>query len=474
MAIKLPKYQRQVRPTAEAGAVRGDVGSAGAEWGAISQFAQTAGAVVGDYLQKQEAAKESAAKAKYKTDMVAFRQSVSDATDAALRDGMDYTKVESDVVIPMVEQFDQDLRNKGYSDSIMQKLELEWEYDTAKIAAEASGAIQTRLNADLLEQNKQGYYYEMEQGRPEEAQEHLEHIRILGGVKVANETQQLGEYNRDLNSIRQLQTVEEVEAYKIESTRPDHRASLETERANMRNRIINEKQTLYTGTLSGFSSDVKKGVATTQSVDALEAAGANPRTVDNMRKALAIRQGEDNKDALKSGADIVDKYKDVNDKMTMDKAVQEIMKLNLTLTTKSSMIDDLLEAQENMGNKGAVLSQGIGIGVAPGLMMTSQTTSGWKSQLEQDAYGELRTSTNEALALSQGDEDTYNAILEQMVEARREMKKLFKGEISRTEWESKRTEIMSGISSYIPQAINAPQVQPTGKFEGEDPLGLGF
>jgi hypothetical protein len=42
MAIKLPKYQQQVSTSAESGAVRGDVGSAGSEWGAVGQFGKVA------------------------------------------------------------------------------------------------------------------------------------------------------------------------------------------------------------------------------------------------------------------------------------------------------------------------------------------------------------------------------------------------------------------------------------------------
>ena len=46
MAVKLPKYQRQVSVSSEAGGVRGDIGSAGAEFGAMARFAETAGGVV--------------------------------------------------------------------------------------------------------------------------------------------------------------------------------------------------------------------------------------------------------------------------------------------------------------------------------------------------------------------------------------------------------------------------------------------
>lgn len=471
MAIKLQKYERQVGPSSEAGGVTGSMEVAGSGWGAVGQAARAVGQVGGvlrEYGERQQKAQYTSDIANYKGATDGLKTEIELAKNEFLKNpGNKFEDMHEKVVVPMLNDFESSASESGYSADAMEAIQGDWGVERQKIESASIAEIETRRNANYLEGNKQGYYRSKQTGDEEEAAIYLEQIRNLSGDKVANEIVQLGEYNRDINELARLNDIEEINNFKPTSTRPDHVAVIETEKVNLMRRIASEAQTLYVGGLRTFANNASKGEATTQQVNAVAEAGGNPRTIESMNKALLAVSAEDNPKAKKSGLKLVDDYKDGSNSLTLDKGVQKIMDLNLTLTTKSQMVQDMIDASEVLGEKSNSINIGSGIyGTLPGSSLTSKTTSGFKTVAEQDAYRDLNVAVEGALALARN-EDDYAKIVDEFVDARKELKKLSKEGLTSADWDANRSAITGRFGSYSTRQINAPQIKPRGGNEVE-------
>lgn len=218
MAIKLQKYQKQVGPSAQGVNVRGDVGSAGAEWGAVSRFAETAGNIVGkfggDYLEKKRVAKFAADKADYMKNVMELDSEIEEATNAFLSNPDNkFEDIHDKVVVPKLDQFSSLIANRGYGDDGMAFAENNWTVDGEKFLTKSIGDREKRELSNMTAKITDGYYIASNTGNKADMELYESQLRNIAGDKEADRVVALGVYNKNVNSLYSMTDPKDIQEF---------------------------------------------------------------------------------------------------------------------------------------------------------------------------------------------------------------------------------------------------------------------
>jgi Ca2+-binding EF-hand superfamily protein len=194
-------YQSRVSTSARIGAVAGDFGFAKAS----SDVGRVLGGIGQDILQRQAEAKFAGDKANYDQSVILQQQELQGAINEYRQKGWDDNRIREEIVQPKLQEFEDNIAQRGYARLGLDNAKNQWTVDRAKFEAGYENQVMQRELENTLEDNKVGYAMAMDNGDAEMAQTHLDVIKSIAGNDAVNDARfgyNYGRFQTDLESMR--------------------------------------------------------------------------------------------------------------------------------------------------------------------------------------------------------------------------------------------------------------------------------
>jgi hypothetical protein len=211
MPIQLPKYQRQVSPSAQAGGQRGDIGSAGQEWRDIGRLGQQVVGLTDSYFSKKAEAKKQSDVSDYEIRKEALKGDLAQLENDALMGGAHYKDIPEQVLAPRIARFEEELGGMGYSSDVMEGVQRDWGLEREKIRTSAIMGVEKRELADYTERIKRDAFNDINKGEQDVGFKKLDQLASVIGQDAANSMKSLGLYGKATNQMAESRSVGEIE-----------------------------------------------------------------------------------------------------------------------------------------------------------------------------------------------------------------------------------------------------------------------
>jgi hypothetical protein len=160
MAVELKRYEQQVGISGQGVGVEGSVSLAGkaaaAEYLVSADMIATLGDAAGEYIEKKRKIKDAADSADYKTRLLKLNTDLATAKGKAMEEEVPYGEIYQTTYEPMMQQFEHDIYNAGYSRDILVAAQQNWAYDKASIRQKDVTDVERMDLANLTTKVKMG------------------------------------------------------------------------------------------------------------------------------------------------------------------------------------------------------------------------------------------------------------------------------------------------------------------------------
>jgi len=204
MAVELKRYEQQVGISGQGVGVEGSVSLAGkaaaAEYLVSADMIATLGDAAGEYIKKKQRVKDAADSADYKTRLLKFNTDLATAKGKAMEDQVPYGEIYQTTYEPMMQQFEHDIYNAGYSRDILVAAQQNWAYDKASIRQKDVTDVErmdlanlkNKIGNSILDRVAIGYMLRDENGElinpdgDEDINDSVQHLSGLIGAEGAS------------------------------------------------------------------------------------------------------------------------------------------------------------------------------------------------------------------------------------------------------------------------------------------------
>lgn len=155
MGVKLQKYERKVGAQPGFGGTPGSLETAGAPFAAMGRAADAVGKISGgmaDYALMIQKHKNEGDIAGYENDKKAFKANLVNVKREARLSGVKDDQIMDTVVVPAMDGFISDQRERGYSENVQGFIDNDWSYAEESIFTEEQGEI---LQGTIVRSNLQ-------------------------------------------------------------------------------------------------------------------------------------------------------------------------------------------------------------------------------------------------------------------------------------------------------------------------------
>ena len=193
--MQIPLYQQNIAPTTQSPAAMADPNAAAAPFKALAQLGNVASDVAFDYADRRQKLKEKADQSDYNVELKNFETNLINAKSDAMKSGVGYQNMHSEVVAPMMEEFNQSLSGRGYSKKSMANIQEQWAFDSASIAQSEAVDREKMEIADYTYRIQTEADSILASGDFEGADAKYDELSGIVGEKAVGGMKSLGRYN---------------------------------------------------------------------------------------------------------------------------------------------------------------------------------------------------------------------------------------------------------------------------------------
>lgn len=242
---------------------------------------------------------------------------------------------------------------------------------------------------------------------------------------------------------------------------------LEASKKRLEFKSLQDQERDFGITTQTFRKDLAEGNIPVQIIPQMEAAGIKVKDIEKIQAGLNFSSStKDDAKQYKKVSKVVDSYKNKESNTTFADAYNAIYTNDkLTLTSKSELFQEIMDASDEMGNKNFGFR-------ASGFSVVSQVKStGWGSEDQKNSYIELNNNYERALAKVRNEEQ-FDRVLELYAEDRKKLNKYWKKNPNATpeEWKKVSKDYLGQSASFSVRQFQPITPEVNVPFKGNDGL----
>ena len=211
---QIPLYEQNVMPTTQVGGAQMPVGAPVAR--AVSQLGGTVASLGADYAKRKSDLRKRAEEADYETGFRSLKNDIEIKRNEYLQSGKSYSDFETDVMVPMMDDFQKSLGERGYSKTSQELFSQRWGADRqGMLELEAIERSSMEL-ADYTTRIKNDAFLKINSDDETVRQEGLNQLDTLTDAIGAGEVaklKSLGVYQRNTNKMLSMTDPNAIEEF---------------------------------------------------------------------------------------------------------------------------------------------------------------------------------------------------------------------------------------------------------------------